>query len=89
MKRKPEPIDMSPPAIAQRLEAIRRLCDLTSYLAQIRPLIEAAESQSGSGVGAARRLAVVHEPTQRGVSRQVRRSMSSRLGEAPRGASLE
>jgi hypothetical protein len=40
-----EHVDMSPRAITNRLEKVRRLCDLMSYLAQFRPLVEAAENE--------------------------------------------
>lgn len=43
MTTKPEHIDMSPRAVAQRLEAMRALCDLMSYLARFQPLVAAAE----------------------------------------------
>jgi hypothetical protein len=42
---KDEAVDMSPLAVAKRLEQMRRLCDLMSYLAQFRPLVEAAENE--------------------------------------------
>ena len=40
---KAKPVDMSPRAVARRLEKTRALCDLMAYLAQFRPLVEAAE----------------------------------------------
>jgi hypothetical protein len=36
-------VDMSPRAVAQRLDELRALCDLTSYLGRFRPLAEADE----------------------------------------------
>jgi hypothetical protein len=44
MTMKDDPVDMSRRAVAQRLEQMRRLCDLMSYLAQFRPFVEAAEN---------------------------------------------
>jgi hypothetical protein len=38
-----EPVDMSPRAIAQRLDKMRALFDLMRYLAQYRPVVEEAE----------------------------------------------
>jgi hypothetical protein len=48
MRKKAEPIDMSPQAITLRLEEMRGLCDLMSYLAQFRPAVEAAERSARS-----------------------------------------
>ena len=41
---KADHIDMTPHAVAVRLEKIRSLCQLMHYLAQFRPLVEAAEN---------------------------------------------
>jgi hypothetical protein len=40
---KNEPVDMSPRAIARRLDEMRALYDLMRYLAKFQPLVEAAE----------------------------------------------
>ncbi len=42
-KKKVEHIDMSSEALAIRLEELRGLCELMSYLAKFRPAVEAAE----------------------------------------------
>jgi hypothetical protein len=41
-------IDMSPRAIARRLDELRALYDLMRYLGRIRPLVEAAEKTRDS-----------------------------------------
>jgi hypothetical protein len=46
MKR--DPVDMSPRAIALRLDEVRDLCRLTEYLVKFRPLVEAAENDRKS-----------------------------------------
>ena len=33
----PEPVDMSPPAVARRLDEVRALCRLVRYLGRFRP----------------------------------------------------
>jgi len=43
MARKHEPVDMSTEAIKRRIEEMRGLCDLMSYLGELRPAVEAAE----------------------------------------------
>ena len=43
MTKKAEPVDMSVEAIKRRLEEMRGLCDLMSYLAKLAPAVEAAE----------------------------------------------
>ena len=40
---KVDPFNLSPPAIAQRLDNMRALFDLMRYLAQFRPFVEVAE----------------------------------------------
>lgn len=37
---KPEPIDMSPRAVARRLDEVRELTKLTDYLSRFRPVTE-------------------------------------------------
>jgi hypothetical protein len=43
MTMKAEPVDMSPRAIAQRLDKMRALYELMKYLAQFKPLVDEAE----------------------------------------------
>lgn len=45
---KDDDIDMSPRAIAQRLDEMRALFDLAVYLAQFKPLVDAAEKARAS-----------------------------------------
>ena len=45
---KNDPVDMSPAAIAKRLEEMRALCDLMSYLGRFRPLVEEAERRAAT-----------------------------------------
>jgi hypothetical protein len=46
---KDESVDMSPRAIARRLDEMRALYDLMRYLGTFKPLVEAAEQARKSG----------------------------------------
>jgi len=46
---KHEPVDMSPRAVALRLEEVRGLFRLTEYLAKFRAALEAAEQARKAG----------------------------------------
>ena len=48
---KDDPLDLSPRAVARRLDEMRALSDLMTYLAKFRPLVEAAEREAKAKQG--------------------------------------